>query len=120
MQRAEILQSLKEKTAGVFFMSESDYPFEVVNWDNIEPTEQFLLGIPSEYPSNVVEEADFGTFYEKYAARSPEYKPFLDILRDNLTDLKVYRVGRVNIGIFIVGKSEEGAWLGVSTRSVET
>jgi hypothetical protein len=116
MQDNEITAQLAEKTAGQTFMSESDYPFETVNWGDREISEEFLLSIPSEQPGGPVEEKDFDAFYQKYGSRYP----VLDTLKSNLTDLKVYRVGRVNIGVHVVGKSPEGNWLGISTRSVET
>jgi hypothetical protein len=31
-----------------------------------------------------------------------------------------YRVGTVNVAVYVVGRSPEGHWLGVSTRVVET
>jgi hypothetical protein len=116
MQDSEILAQLKEKTAGEYFMSESDYPFETVNWGNGEITEEFLLNVPSEQPGGPVEEQSFEMFYQKYGSRHAA----LEVLKNNLTDLKVYRVGRINIGVHIVGRSPEGNWLGLSTRSVET
>jgi hypothetical protein len=116
MQDNEILDQLKAATAGLYFMSESDYPFEAVNWGNGEITEDFLLSVPSEQPGGPVEEQTFEAFYQKYGSRYP----VLDVLKNNLTDLKVYRVGRINIGVHVVGKSPEGNWLGLSTRSVET
>ena len=119
MQDSEILAQLKEKTAGMYFMSESDYPFETVSWGTQEITDDFLRGLPDEKPESAVETQTFEAFYQKYAGRE-NYGPVLDALKDNLTDLRVYRVGRINIGVYVVGRSEEGNWLGLSTRSVET
>lgn len=97
-------------------MSESDYPFETINWGTNEITEEFLLGVPSEQPGGPLEEQNFDTFYQKYGSRYP----VLDVFKNNLKDVKVYRVGRINIGVHIVGRSPEGNWLGLSTRSIET
>jgi hypothetical protein len=44
----------------------------------------------------------------------------LRLLEENLADLKVFRVGVVNIPVYIAGRSASGNWLGVSTRVVET
>src|SRR5882757_11295592 len=116
MQDSDILAQLKEKTAGMFFMSESDYPFETLSWGPEDITDDFLRGLPGEDPSSAVEERSFEEFYQKYAGRE-NYGPVLDALRNDLTDLRVYRVGRINIGVYLVGRSEEGNWLGLSTRS---
>ena len=119
MQDSDILAQLKEKTAGMYFMSESDYPFETINWGTLDITEDLLRGMPGEEPGSAVETHNFEDFYQKYAGRE-NYGPVLDTLKNNLTDLRVYRVGRINIGVYLVGRSEEGNWLGLSTRSVET
>lgn len=116
MQDNEILTQLEEKTAGQYFMSESDYPFEILNWGTSEINEDFLLSVPSEQPGGPVEERSFDAFHQKYGSRHPA----LDVIKDNLTDVKVYRVGRINIGVHVIGRSPEGNWLGISTRSVET
>jgi hypothetical protein len=119
MRDAEIIAQLKEKTAGMYFMSESDYPFEAVEWGTREITDDFLRALPGENPDSMVETQAFDAFYQKYAGRE-NYGPVLDALQNNLTDLRVYRVGRINIGVYLVGRSPEGNWLGLSTRSVET
>ncbi len=119
MQDAEIVAQLKEKTAGMYFMSESDYPFEAIEWGTQDITDDFLRGLPGEKPESAVEQQRFEDFYQKYAGRE-NYGPVLDALQNNLTDLRVYRVGRVDIGVYLVGRSAEGNWLGLSTRSIET
>ena len=131
MQDNEILAQLKEKTEGLFFLSESDYPFETLRWGSSDITDDFLRNLPAENSQASVEERSFEDFYQKYAGKdhnrpatlqqlADSYRPAFDVLRKNLTDLRVYRVGRVNIGVYLVGKSDEGNWLGLSTRSVET
>ncbi len=123
MQDNEILAQLKEKTEGLYFLSESDYPFETLQWGSQDITDDFLRNLPAENSQAAVEEASFEDFYQKYAVtlqQADSYRPAFDVLRNNLTDLRVYRVGRVNIGVYMVGKSDEGNWLGLSTRSVET
>lgn len=119
MQDAEILQQIEEKAAGQYFISESDYPFVPVNWGSTEITDEFLKGQSEEKPDSEIEQKSFDEFYAKYAPRE-NYGVVLDALKNNLTDLRVYRVGRVNIGVYLIGKSPEGNWLGLSTRSVET
>ena len=36
----EIVQKLKEASTGLLMMSESDYPFEVVQWKGVAPATQ--------------------------------------------------------------------------------
>ena len=97
-------------------MSESDYPFEVVNWDgSTEITAEFLRSLTNELADSRVEE----TSVEQFLA-SGQFERLERFLRKNLTDLKVYKVGAINIPVYIIGKSPEGNWLGLSTRVVQT
>ncbi len=48
------------------------------------------------------------------------YQTLVRLLKENLTDLKVYRVGEINIPVHVIGRHATGSWMGVSTRVVET
>ena len=113
---AQILQQLKSATAGLLFMSESDYPFELIHWDGtIDLTRDYLCR-RSGFPEDCrVEETTVDEFFV-----TERYKNVVHVLTRNLTGLRVYRVGERNIAVYIVGRSKEGNWLGVSTRVVWT
>ena len=111
-----LLAQLKKESAGLLVMSESDYPFEVVSWDgSIEINAEFLRSLTNEPAETRVEE----TSVEQFLA-SGQFEHLERFLRKHLTDLKVYKVGRINIPVYIVGRSPEGSWLGLSTRVVQT
>ena len=113
---AQILDQLKRATAGLLVMSESDYPFEVIRWDgSTEINPEFLRSLTNEPAESQVEE----TSVEQFLA-SGQFEHLERFLRTHLTDLKVYKVGAINIPVYIVGKSPEGSWLGLSTRVVQT
>jgi len=111
----EILKELGEASLGLFYMSESDYPFELIRWDRrTEITSEFIRSItgePTDYP---IQETDFDTFL------GGRYQKLAQLLKANLSNLKVYKVGRINMPVYIVGRSPEGSWLGLSTQVVET
>lgn len=78
-----------------------------------------------------VEELAFRDFYKKYAAakdwhdaeqlrQAARYQTAFDLLAANLRGLRVYRVGKIEISIIVVGKSAASDWLGLATRAVET
>ena len=48
------------------------------------------------------------------------YRNILQVLSQNLADSKAYKVGRINMPVYVVGRSKRGNWLGVSTRVVQT
>jgi hypothetical protein len=131
MTDAQILEELKEATRGLTFMSEADYPFEVFDWGKAEPTPEFLRGLDNSAADSPVETRTAAQFF-RAATSEPDWKgaqelavakrfqALLRLLEENLSDLKVFRVGTINIPVYVAGRSASGAWLGVSTRVVET
>ena len=131
MTDEQLLKELREATRGLTFMSESDYPFEVFNWGEAVPTDEFLRGLTGESPDAPVKTRTVADFFrvaaseaewknEELLAAAGVYRKLLRLLAQNLTDLKVFRVGAVNIPVYVAGRAASGGWLGVSTRVVET
>jgi len=135
----QVCGGLEEATRGLLFMSESDYPFEVVRWEGIEEvTPEYLRRVAGQDATAAaagaaapVEERTVAEFFRVAAgeqewkgeadiALAKRYQSLVRLLEENLTDVKVYRVGEINIGVYVVGRSAEGNWLGVSTQLVET
>jgi hypothetical protein len=127
----QLLDELREATRGLTFMSESDYPFEVFKWSEAEPTHEFLRGLTGEAADVPVEETTAANFFRVAAseaewknaeqlATARKFQSLLNLLEQNLKDLKVFRVGAINIPVYIAGRAASGHWLGVSTRVVET
>jgi hypothetical protein len=121
----QIVLELKQATEGLLLMSESDYPFEIVEWagtDEISTASlQRLSGQPTDSPVSIQSLDDFfRPAVSETRADAKRYQALLQLLKGNLTDVKVYRVGEINIPVYIVGKSPTGNWLGLSTRVVET
>ena len=131
MTDEQIIEELHQATRGLTFMSESDYPFEVFKWSEAEPTHEFLRGLTGEGADVPVEETTAANFF-RVAASEAEWKnaeqlavarrfqTLLRLLEQNLQDLKVFRVGSINIPVYVAGRAASGNWLGVSTRVVET
>jgi hypothetical protein len=49
-----------------------------------------------------------------------KYQGLQKTLQQQLNDLKVFKIGQVNIDIYLVGHTAEGDLAGVKTKSVET
>lgn len=112
----QIFERLKQATAGVLFMSESDYPFEVIQWEGLtDLTPEFIRGLTRESQDCEIQELEVENFF-----RAEQYKNIVKVLTSNLSNPKAYKVGRINMPVYVVGRSPSGTWLGVSTRVVET
>lgn len=113
----QILDQLRKATEGLFVMSESDYPFELIHWNGqIAITPEYLrsiAGAPADCP---IEQTDLDTFFQM----SGKFRNVRDLINHNLSRVNVYKVGTINIPVYIVGRSPEGNWLGLSTRLVQT
>jgi hypothetical protein len=128
----ELFGALREATEGLLYMSESDYPLEVIRWDGSEQlSPEYLQRAAGVVSTAKVEESDLNEFLRISAgeqdwkndaqlAEAKRYQRLRSLLEENLTDIKVYRVGEINIFILVVGRSAAGNWLGVSTHVVET
>lgn len=127
----ELLEELKGATRGLLFMSESDYPLEVFEWTTAEPTREFLRKLAGKDSSAEVETQGAREFFrasvseadwkgEAELATARKFQKLLRLLEATLSDLKVYRVGTIDINVYVAGRAPSGNWLGVSTRVVET
>lgn len=129
---AELQSTLSDAVLNMTYMSESDYPLNVVSYagqgaPTIAKLRQ-LTGTPS---TTLVEQRSFadlmdrlGEVYDpadpyavEYAAR---WNALRAVLEQNLTDLTVIRIGEISIDVYIVGKSACGDLVGVKTTSIET
>ncbi|MBC8044051.1 MAG: nuclease A inhibitor family protein [Rhizobacter sp.] len=132
----ELVETFAKASGGLLFMSESDYPFTAFLWPNAaaEPlTHERLitlsgLGIPPETPveeqtldyffRNAATDKDWHTQEDKQTVE--QYRDLVQTLNAELTDIKVYRVGSVEIAVYIVGKTAAGDLAGLSTTVIET
>jgi len=131
---SKIIDTLKKAADGLLCMSESDYPFEVFLWESLgkeELTTEKLLEQTNHPKDTPVEVEDCDYFFETATQEQdwhgPEeketvkkYQNLFKTLKECLTDLKVYRVGTINIDVYIVGISPSRNLTGLSTKLVET
>jgi hypothetical protein len=114
---------------GLVYVSETDAPIEPFFVQNPagEPAAEVLKNlIPGECA-----EADFEEFFARltkdqdwhtlmHRRTVKKFRTLRNLLRSNLTDLCVYRFGRVRIDILAVGRDANGNLAGIRTRAVET
>lgn len=128
----QLLAELREAIAGLTFMSESDYPLAVVHWQKVQEITPEYLRQVSEQPAGApVRTRSVDEFFRRAASAAgwksrqeletaQRYQSLVRVLKENLTELTVYRVGEINIPVYVVGRSTTGSWVGVSTKVVET
>ena len=87
-----------------------------------------LTNHPREAPVKVVSVDDFFAIAtqeedwhdEEERETVQRFQNLVSVLKQNLSQLQVYRVGNTNIDAYIVGVTDGGEWAGLSTKLVET
>jgi hypothetical protein len=123
---------LKQASKGLFFLSETDAPFEVIDWQTQgELTPAKLLQLTNHPPDAPLEilavddffaittqEMDWHDQDERETVK--RFQNLVSVLKQNLSQLQVYRVGNINIDAYIIGVTPSGDLMGLSTKLVET
>jgi hypothetical protein len=131
---AEFLFALGEASSDLLFPSESDYPLTPYRWvgaEDTEPSPKALVqseGLKADTPVETLtvrelfdpftQEREGSTEDER--AEAEQYRALVALLEDGLRHLRVYRVGKVDIDVYVLGQHPSGNWLGLKTHVVET
>ncbi|NEU77599.1 nuclease A inhibitor family protein [Nostoc sp. UIC 10630] len=129
---SEILDQLRTATNGLLMMSESEYPFEVFLWEGIAlATPQKVVqqtNHPQDTPIKIVGIDDFfqvatteeDWHEEEEKATVKRFQTLVQTLKENLSNLQVYRLGEIEIDVYVIGQALSGDSIGLSTKVVET
>ncbi|NJK60622.1 MAG: nuclease [Oscillatoriales cyanobacterium SM2_1_8] len=126
----DIHAHLTAAAADLQMPSESEYPFEVwvstsQDWPDVEAA--IATQAPQPEPVEIVDLAHLfrNVAYAKswhddlQQAQVPKFQALMAALNDALTDLRVYRIGTVEVEVYILGKFAGGI-AGLRTKLVET
>ncbi len=127
-----ITTQLKQASKGLFFLSETDAPFEVIHWSaqgELTPAKLLqLTNHPPDAPLKMLAVDDFFAIAtqeedwhdEEEGETVKRFQNLVSVLKQNLSQLQVFRVGNTNINAYIVGVTPGGELAGLSTKLVET
>lgn len=127
-----LIEKIGKAVEGLYYISETDaeiLPFSGEKAEEISK-EKILAQTKNSENSNV-EERDFAHFFErltknqdwfgdeeiKNAQRFTELK---NLLEENLRDIKVFKIGSIQLDIYVVGLDKENNLRGIKTKAVET
>ena len=123
----ELLAEIEKSTKGLTYISETDADVEPVFIRSSE-AENFLDSIGKDEKRETLDPSAF--FYRlttkkewfgpKENESAKRFALLEGILRSNLRDLKVIRVGRVRIDIYVIGLDADNNRIGIKTIAVET
>ncbi len=131
----EALQAhLENLTEDLLYMSESDYPFDFVSFDGSGDKAPSLEGLLErlDLPDDTVTDQetvdqffhwltrDEAGMTEEERAEAQRYRDLRQALEANLDDLAIFRIGEIEIRVYLIGRDACGRWSGLATTSVET
>lgn len=125
-------ERIKQAVRGLFYVSETDaeiLPFigsqaetvsvdlllsQIGNTANAPVAEENFAG----FFARLTEIQDWFGDEEKETAK--KFVSLKDLLEKNLRDLKIFKIGKIQLDIYVVGLDAENNFLGFQTRAVET
>ncbi len=127
-----LFEEIKEASEGLYYISETDagiLPFVGRKADEVSKEE--ILNQTDSSASANVEERDFEEFFERMTkiqnwfseeetANARKFAELKYLLKRNLRNLKVFKVGEIEIDIYFVGLDEKNILKGIKTKAVET
>lgn len=127
-------QSLLHATEGLLYPSESDEPLVYFEWDlsgNAPLDEQAVRKYTGKTRQMTVGKQPLEDFFkpvteakewygEDELKQAGQFKALQQLITENLTNIQVFRVGRTDIDVYVVGKTPSGKWAGVATKVIET
>ncbi|MEM1171812.1 MAG: nuclease A inhibitor family protein [Cyanobacteria bacterium P01_H01_bin.35] len=130
----EIFERLHEAAKDLLWTSESDYPFEALIWEfgeKILLDNEVLLKITKHSLDTPIKVIEFDSFFQglithkdwhnsEDADTVTRYQELVRIMKQYLSDLKIYKVGKIEINVYIIGKTDTGDYAGLATVSIET
>ncbi len=123
---------VKKLADGLFYISETDaeiIPFEGGKANEV--TKEEILQQTGQHSGTDVEERNFEEIFSRFTQDQDWFgeeeketaRKFLrlkNFLEQNLKDLKVFKVGRIQLKVYFVGLDSEGRLKGIQTEAVET
>jgi hypothetical protein len=128
-------QELERASSGLVFSSESDRPFEFFSLPYQGKSGSPSLGdfarLIGAAPAELVEARSLEKFFARHTTTSdpydgeaqrirPRYEELVRVLSRLLRDVKVYRVGKIEVSCYIAGLDASGNLAGLKTVAVET
>jgi hypothetical protein len=120
---------LENAASGLLMMSESDYPFEYLNTNERQLNDALALKLAQKPEGTAVTQTTIEHLLRNMIdptsgsvnlATSQRFQQLMATLKQELTNLTVYRVGDVQVQVFILGLTADGTVAGMRTMLIET
>jgi hypothetical protein len=132
MTTAEIVEKLQQASADLLWMSESESPFEIVKWERgSDCTPETLISSSDRDADRAIGCTSLADFFapalrveDWYGAEElanvKKFEELYHAIESNLQQVQVFRVGEVEVTVYILGKTPDGDTVGLKAQVVET
>ena len=131
-QTNPFVEKVKKIVKDLYYISETDaeiLPFEGRKAEAV--TKDVILLQTNNQPDTPIEERNFAEIFARLTAMqdwfgdeekatAEKFAALQKLLEENLTNIKVFKVGSIQIDIYFVGLDTEGNLTGIQTKAVET
>lgn len=127
-----LFEKIGKAVEGLYYISETDaeiFPFSGRKAEEV--TKEEILAQTEHFENPNVEERNFADFFERlikiqdwFGTEETEiagkFSELKDLLEQNLRDLKVFKIGSIELDVYVVGLDAENILTGIRTKAVET
>ncbi len=124
------LLEIADAAKGLLYISETDQPLEPVELKTTS-IEKEIIAMTGANENTEVEKIGLDHFFrnmirtyprssKEEIASAEKFQRLAELLKKSLHDVTVYRIGKIQIKAFIIGRLDDGSYAGLSTSLVET
>jgi hypothetical protein len=128
----ELMIRIEQACDRLVYLSEIDAdiePFAGSEADRVDS--DTALKYAGKEAAEPIEERDFEEFFRRLTIvrewhgdaeieKAKKFQVLYELLKEDLCQIKVFRVGRIRLDIFVIGLDKHGSVAGVKTQAVET
>lgn len=128
----DLAGQINKAVEGLYYISETDAEIKPFVGTIAEKVDKEEIIKQTDAPIDAaVEEKDFAAFFARlteiqdwYGDEEKEtvqkFVRLKEVLENNIRDLKVFRIGKIELDVYVVGLDAENTFLGIKTKAVET
>ena len=131
-EKKNLAEEIEKAVEGLYYTSETDaeiLPFIGEKSESV--TAEKLLQQVKQPKNSPVEERNFDEFFEHLTEKqdwfgdeetetAKKFANLRNLLKENLKDLKVFKIGKIQLDVYFVGLDRQGRLTGIKTKAVET
>lgn len=130
-KRDVLAEQIEKATAGLYYVSETDAEIRLFVGGKSATVSKAEILAQTENADTPVEERNFAEFFERLTKTEDWFgeeetetaRKFVElkrVLENNIRDLKVFKIGKIQLDVYVVGLDAEDRLIGVQMKAVET